>query len=116
MSALVNAITCKCPNCKKGEMFEEKGTIFLLRPPKMHVRCEVCNYKFEKEPGFYIGAMYVSYALGVGEIVACLVVLWGICDFPVSVIISVLVSLIVLTSFVKYRLSRSIWSYLFYRG
>ena len=86
-------------------MFESKGSIFLLKFPKMHVNCPVCNYKFEKEPGFYIGAMYVSYALGVGEIVACLVVMWGILDLPVSIIVSVLISLIVLTSFLKYRLS-----------
>lgn len=97
-------------------MFESKGSIFLLKFPKMYVNCTVCNFKFEKEPGFYIGAMYVSYALGVGEIVACLVVMWGIFDLPVSIIVSVLISLIVLTSFLKYRLSRSIWSYLFFRN
>lgn len=95
-------------------MFEDKGNIFLLRTPKMYERCKKCNYKFEKEPGFFIGAMYVSYALGVSEIVGSLVIMWGILDLAAPLMVSILIALIVLTSFVKYRLSRSIWMYLFY--
>lgn len=114
MRVIEKALRCKCPNCEIGDMFQERGNIFLLRAPKMQERCMVCNYKFEKESGFYIGAMYVSYALGVAEIVAYLIVLWGIFDFTPSIILSVLFSSIILTSFYKYRLSRSIWTYLFY--
>jgi len=31
----------------------------------MHESCPACGYRFEKEPGYFIGAMYVSYALAV---------------------------------------------------
>ena len=30
----------------------------------MYERCEVCNLKFEREPGYFLGAMYISYGLG----------------------------------------------------
>ena len=31
----------------------------------MHADCPVCKLHFEREPGFFQGSMYVSYALGV---------------------------------------------------
>ncbi len=33
----------------------------------MNPTCAVCGHRFEREPGFFQGAMYVSYALGIGE-------------------------------------------------
>ena len=32
-------------------------------PIAMHERCPVCGLKFEREPGYFVGAMYMSYAL-----------------------------------------------------
>lgn len=29
----------------------------------MHERCEVCNLKFEIEPGFWLGALWASYPI-----------------------------------------------------
>jgi hypothetical protein len=42
--------------------------------------CDVCHLKYEREPGFFYGAMYVSYALGV----ALFVTIWTSCNlwFP----------------------------------
>ena len=31
-----------------------------------HKNCSHCNLKYEIEPGFFYGAMYVSYALAIG--------------------------------------------------
>lgn len=31
----------------------------------MHAVCSVCGLKFDPEPGFYYGAMYVSYGFSV---------------------------------------------------
>jgi hypothetical protein len=33
----------------------------------MNERCEVCGHRFMREEGFFQGAMYVSYGLGVME-------------------------------------------------
>ena len=37
--------------------------------PKMHERCPTCGLKFEREPGYFLGAMYVSYGLALVTIV-----------------------------------------------
>ena len=31
----------------------------------MHPACPVCGHRFEREPGFFQGAMYVSYGIGI---------------------------------------------------
>lgn len=40
---------------------------------KMNPRCPTCNLLFEREPGYFMGALYVSYALA---IVFLLIGLW----------------------------------------
>jgi len=56
------------------------GRIFrssLLRGfPKMYERCPVCDLKFEREEGYFLGAMYISYGIGVVLICAFATVLW----------------------------------------
>lgn len=42
----------------------------------MHERCPGCDLKFEREPGYFLGAMYVSYALSLIIIVLLAFVLW----------------------------------------
>jgi len=31
----------------------------------MHDSCPVCSYSFEREPGYFVGAMYISYGLAI---------------------------------------------------
>ena len=37
----------------------------------MHAVCPVCGLRFEREPGYFTGAMYVSYALAVPVMAVC---------------------------------------------
>ena len=32
---------------------------------EMNTTCPVCGHRFEREPGFFQGAMYVSYGIGI---------------------------------------------------
>ena len=34
-------------------------------PFAMNPTCPVCGHRFEREPGFFQGAMYVSYGIGI---------------------------------------------------
>jgi hypothetical protein len=36
----------------------------------MNERCPKCGFKFEREPGYFTGAMYFSYAIGIPIIAA----------------------------------------------
>jgi len=42
----------------------------------MNSRCPVCDLKFEREEGYFLGAMYVSYGLALFTIVAIALLLW----------------------------------------
>lgn len=42
----------------------------------MHELCPSCGLKFEREPGYFLGAMYLSYGLALIVITVLAVVLW----------------------------------------
>jgi len=42
----------------------------------MHERCPVCDLKFEREPGYFLGAMYVSYGIGIVFVAGIAALLW----------------------------------------
>ena len=116
MSKIVDILKCKCPNCRKGDVFSEGGNIFLFKMPKMNARCPECDFKFEKETGFFFGAMFVSYALSVAQMIISLVLFWYFVDLsPVRVYI-IIASIAILMSTLNFRLSRSIWIYIFYKN
>lgn len=33
---------------------------------KMHERCPVCSLRYEREPGYFLGSLYISYGLACG--------------------------------------------------
>ena len=112
----------KCPKCHEGDLFVVKNPYKLQKIAEMHPKCPVCSEDFKKEPGFYFGAAYVSYAITVALWVAVLVALitfdaigwieYSFFDNPLTFLISGVVSLVVLLPAI-YRLSRSIWINLF---
>ena len=42
----------------------------------MHECCPVCALKFEREPGYFLGAMYISYGVALITIVGLALVLY----------------------------------------
>jgi hypothetical protein len=53
----------------------------------MHERCPVCGLKFEREQGYFLGAMYFSYAIGILAITLFAFIVWALLgwDLPQSV-------------------------------
>jgi uncharacterized protein (DUF983 family) len=115
MSNAINIVTCTCPKCENGKIFGSGGNVFLLKMAKMDNKCQNCNYKFEIEPGFFFGAMYVSYGIVIAEIVACMILFWYLLGLSPVVAFSLIAGIIILISNFNFKLSRSIWIYMFYR-
>jgi uncharacterized protein (DUF983 family) len=46
--------------------------------PKMNERYSICDLRFEREPGYFLGAMYVSYGLGIVIVTLFAALLWSI--------------------------------------
>jgi uncharacterized protein (DUF983 family) len=101
----------KCPTCGEGDVFNSKGNVFLFKMPQMKKKCTSCGYTFEKEPGYFTGAMYVSYGLSIIEMVIIALLLQLT---PIStdyLIYGICLTVIVFWPF-NFRMSRIIWMYL----
>jgi uncharacterized protein (DUF983 family) len=59
MNILQSIFKYKCPRCRQGDIFVKPFSI--SKPLEMPERCSVCNLKTEPEPGYYFGAMFISY-------------------------------------------------------
>jgi uncharacterized protein (DUF983 family) len=52
---LARALRLRCPRCGSGRLFRKWFA--------MHQRCADCGLRFEPAPGYYLGAIYISYGL-----------------------------------------------------
>ncbi|RPG81643.1 MAG: DUF983 domain-containing protein [Crocinitomicaceae bacterium TMED114] len=122
---LANVLVNRCPACREGRLFQVRNPYRPRTINAMHAACPACQADFEREPGFYFGAAYVSYALTVALWVAVLVALYtfgalgwitftGFFDQPEVFLISGIVTLVLLLPPLQ-RLSRSIWIHMFLR-
>lgn len=110
---MYSIVHMKCPQCHEGR--------FLVSHPYdlKHVgdileSCDVCGLKYAKEPGFYYGAMYVAYALGV----ALFVTFWTFFGlfFPGTntwIQISTIIGVTFITAPYVFALSKIIWANMF---
>jgi len=113
MTTVQRILTNKCPNCHQGDIYVDRNIYFNFSKNKMNKTCRKCGYKFEKEPGFFFGAMYISYALSIAEAASVFIIsqLFFESVFDVKIILSIVLTLILLSSF-NMRVSRIIWIYL----
>jgi uncharacterized protein (DUF983 family) len=59
---LYSILKLKCPRCQEGNLFIHKNPYNLKMLDKMPHYCTVCGEDFERETGFYYGAMMISHA------------------------------------------------------
>lgn len=62
------ALKGKCPHCRTGNMFP--GRLYEFKVQKMNQTCPHCGFFFEREPGYFYVAMFVSYAMNVALLVS----------------------------------------------
>jgi uncharacterized protein (DUF983 family) len=92
----------RCPRCRQGAVFAGQVT--------MHERCPECGLKYEREQGYFVGAMYISYLIAVVLITA---LFWLVSLFmpDTSFNIALTLAVILFLPFVPlvFRYSRIIW-------
>ena len=111
---LYSIVNFKCPYCHEGKFFVSSNPYDLTKAGDLHKDCSVCGRKYEREPGFYIGAMYVSYGLAIALCIsvyaACIVL------FPEAAIwtrIVTILSALFLSTPIMYALSKILWATMF---
>ena len=107
--------TNTCPHCHKGKVFENNNPYSFKNGLTMKDSCTECHLKYEREPGFFYGALYVSYALMSGIFIVWFIadLLWFHMD-AVKLMAIVVSSMIILFS-VVYRSARIVWLNFFFR-
>lgn len=104
MRHLAAILRLRCPRCLSGRVWRQFVT--------MNPACPVCGFVFDRESGYFAGAMVVSYALAVPILAAMVIALIKIggLDAVVALIIGNLAYL-VLVPFI-FRYSRVVWLHL----
>lgn len=112
-SKLYSVLFFKCPACHEGDFFVSHP-YDLTKAGDIYKSCSVCQTKFSKEPGFYYGAMYVSYAISVG-LSLFIYLLFNVFNYDISVELFLLAYsvFILLSSPLIYALSKIIWANIF---
>lgn len=95
-----------CPNCGGGGLF--------AGPLKMHEDCPSCGLRFEREEGFFLGAMVFNYTLTIllAVILPCTLLLAGLAGVAPAVVIAVVTSLVLPLLF--YRPAKCLWLMTYY--
>ena len=112
-SKLNSILTGSCPRCQNESMYLDKNPLHFSKILKMHEKCSHCGLKYQIEPSFFYGAMYVSYGLNVALSIAVFLITflflhWGL----KTTFIAILIANIVLFPFVL-RWARNIYINLF---
>ncbi|WP_244554556.1 DUF983 domain-containing protein [Pontibacter indicus] len=82
----------------------------------MHRNCPCCGQAFEPEPGFYYGAMYVSFAFNVAIFIVSLFILSQFVEkITLAMMIGVVAVVVVGLLPVIFRWSRSLYIHIFVR-
>jgi len=102
-SRLVALFEQRCPQCREGRPFQG---LYAMAP-----RCPVCGTNFEREPGYWLGALYFSYGLALALVLP--VTAWmmhrGVESFT---IVMATLGQAALWSPLTYRYARLFWMYL----
>lgn len=108
-STLASILKQRCPRCRIGRILQ--SSIF-RGFPKMCERCPVCDLKFEREPGYFLGAMYFSFALGVLIMAPIAVLLWYLTGWWITKVILLAVILFLPFAPSVTLFARVLWIYL----
>jgi hypothetical protein len=78
----------------------------------MNERCPVCGLRFEREPGYFLGALYVSYLASIPPVLGLMLLFWRVFDWRFNLaVIAAFVAYLPLVPFVT-RAARIVWMHL----
>jgi uncharacterized protein (DUF983 family) len=104
---LRRGLTKRCPVCGSGHLYD--GWF------RMKERCPRCDYKFEREEGFFLGAYTINLAISEGlvlllAIVPLIALLGTGREVNLWPIVGIGLAAAILAPLVFYPFSRTIWS------
>lgn len=112
---IYSVATNTCPHCHSGKVFEGKNPYSFKNGIKMNESCSVCGLKYEREPGFFYGSMYVNYALTSGLFIVTYLTdaLW--LHMETWLLLTIIVALLLGLYPITFRWGRLFWLNFFVR-
>ena len=107
--AISSVLKMKCPKCRQGNLFVNKNSYQIKGFFDMPNYCPKCGQSFRVETGFYLGAMYVSYALTIALNVSVFVALVIFNQFTLPLFFTLAGLGTLLTMPYVIKISRAIW-------
>ena len=107
-SALSSIVEMRCPRCRTGKLFNT-STFSFKAPFTMGDNCPHCGQSYMPEPGFFYGAMFISYIVwGWFCVIFCLALIMGL-GWGVTSTFALLILISAIFFIWLFRISRSIW-------
>jgi uncharacterized protein (DUF983 family) len=98
---LSRALKLVCPRCGVDPMFLG---MFRMRPD-----CRQCGLHYEREPGYFLGSIYVNYGLTAIFTTAVYVLLRFILDLPNAYVVWPLAAFCLIFPILFFRYARAYW-------
>jgi uncharacterized protein (DUF983 family) len=104
IAGLKRALLLRCPYCGKGKLFRRGFT--------MYEKCPVCGWRFERESGYWTGAIAVN--LVVTELLITIVVVpvatWlALTQQPITLLLVIGIPMPFVLPFLFFRHAKSFW-------
>jgi len=98
---LGRGLRLRCPRCGRAALYAGWFT--------MHSRCGVCGLSYEREQGYFVGAIYLNYAVTVGVAVGAVLGLDRVIGLTLVAQLAVGIALAALVPLAFFRYARSLW-------
>ncbi|MEM7031400.1 MAG: DUF983 domain-containing protein [Chloroflexota bacterium] len=93
----------KCPRCLSGAIFSDAWEIFEA--------CPNCGLMYEREPGYFTGAMYLSY--GMAGLICIPLWVWLVTlGLPTYATLLIVAAALAIATPLVFRYSRIVWLHL----
>ena len=106
-------INLKCPRCQKGNLFSETNPYTFKDGLKMPDNCPICQQDFKIEPGFYIGALWVSFPIVIVLMALLSILLLAVFKMQLEWFFVSITLILLFLQPVIIRIGRSIWIHIF---
>ncbi|MEO8956389.1 MAG: DUF983 domain-containing protein [Ktedonobacteraceae bacterium] len=103
-TSLIRGILLRCPNCGKGKLFR--------RGFKMYERCPVCGWRYEREEGYWTGAIAINLVITellIALVAVPLAIYLAMAQQPITLLIAIGLPMPFILPFIFFRHAKSLW-------
>lgn len=75
----------------------------------MRSACDRCGLRFERAPGYFVGAIYVNYAVTAVLVIGGYLTLWALGPVPTAWQLALWIPVVLVFPLWFFRYSRSLW-------